>query len=160
MVMFGSLYATSGEDVYKAHCMSCHAIQNTKSFKMRAPGMPMVSMRLKNSLKEKEAFVTFVTDYIQNPSQEKGHCMPMAYKRFGTMPPIGKSLTKEQRNAVALWLYENFKGSWSESMGGKSCEMRNAKKQNAMKCGAGKCGGAESTQKNSAKCGAVSIPTH
>lgn len=113
-------------------------MQKMKKSKMKAPPMPMVSKRLKMKFQKKEDFVSFVTDYIQNPSREKGMCMPMAYKRFGVMPPIGKSLTEEERVAVASWLYENFKGSWGASMNGKMCEMRN--KKPSMKCGAGKCG--------------------
>jgi len=86
----------------------------------------------------KKEFVTFVKDYIQNPSQKKGYCMPMAYKRFGTMPPIGKGMTKEERDIVANWLYDNFKGKWEMNMDAKACSSRNSKKQ--MRCGAGKCG--------------------
>ncbi|WP_457749683.1 hypothetical protein [Sulfurimonas sp.] len=112
-------------------------MQKMQKSKMKAPPIPMVSKRLKMMLKSRKDFITFVEDYIQNPSKEKGFCMPMAYKRFGTMPPIGKSLSKKERALVAAWLYDNFKGSWGASMGGKMCEMRNKK---SMKCGAGKCG--------------------
>ena len=127
---------------------------------MRAPAMPMVSKRLKMMLKTREDFIAFVADYIQNPSQEKGFCMPMAYKNFGTMPPIGKGLTKEERGAVAAWLYDNFKGTWKGSGEGKMCEMKNR----GMKCGSGKCGGAKKEKKASkcgaGKCGSVKIETH
>ena len=134
-------------------------MQKMKKSGMKAPPMPMVSMRLKKMLKnDKEKFIAFVVDYIQNPSQEKGFCMPMAYKRFGTMPPIGKALTQEQRLTVATWLYDNFKGSWDNSAEGKMCDMKNQ----GMKCGGGKCGKAEkkSMKCGSGKCGAVAIPTH
>ena len=130
-------------------------MQKMQKSDMKAPPMPMVSKRLKMMLKSRAEFITFVDDYIQNPLKEKGYCMPMAYKRFGTMPPIGKSLSKEERTAVASWLYDNFKGSWGNSMNGKMCEMRN-KGMKEMKCGAGKCGG----KKSSMKCGAVKIQTH
>ncbi len=181
---FVSLQANSGEAVYKAKCVTCHAMkgmmdktqmqnmrqkmqtasqeekmamreqmmQKMQKSDMKAPPMPMVSKRLKMMLKSRKDFIAFVEDYIQNPSQAKGFCMPMAYKRFGTMPPIGKSLTKKERVAVAAWLYDNFKGSWGMSMGGKMCEMRNKN----MKCGAGKCG----MKQGSKKCGAVKIQTH
>ena len=166
--LFTSLYANSGEEVYKAKCMACHKMQgmmnklqmqemrqkmqnSSKEEKMamrekmmqkmqksdmKAPPMPMVSKRLKMQFKSRKDFISFVDDYIQNPSQDKGFCMPMAYKRFGTMPPIGKQMNKNDRHAVAAWLYDNFKGVWGASMGGKMCEMRNK----SMKCGAGKCG--------------------
>jgi len=107
---------------------------------MKAPAMQMVSMRLKKMTDSKEMFIVFVKDYIQNPSQAKGFCMPMAYKRFGVMPPIGKGLSDAEREAVAIWLYDTFEGSWDESMGAKSCEQKSAKtpgsqKRSGMKCG-------------------------
>ena len=168
-----SLQANSGEDIYQAKCVSCHAMKGMmdesqmkemrqkmqkaskeekmamrekmmdkmKKSDMKAPPMPMISKRLKMMLKTREEFIIFVDDYIQNPSEEKGHCMPMAYKRFGTMPPIGKALSKEERASVASWLYDNFKGSWGNSEGGKMCDMKNKNMKNkSMKCGAGKCG--------------------
>ena len=167
VVLMGALYANSGENVYKTKCIACHQMkgmmdmsemkkmrekmqgasaQEKKSMKaamkkkesgMRAPAMNMVSMRIKKMKPTKEAFIAFVEDYIQNPSQKKGVCMPMAYKRFGTMPPIGKGMSKEDRKLVATWLYENFSGSWDDSMGGAMCKNNNKK---SMKCGAGKCG--------------------
>ena len=75
--------------------------------------------------------------------------MPMAYKRFGTMPPIGKGLSEAEREAVANWLYTNFKGSWDNSMGGMMCKKNNAGSKG--KCGSGKCGGKSN---KSMKCGA------
>ena len=191
LLLSAGLYASSGEEIYKAKCAVCHKMQGLmtpqekqamqakmqnatkeermamreqmmlkmKKSGMRAPAMPMVSMRLKKMLgNDKKKFVAFVDDYIQNPSQEKGFCMPMAYKRFGTMPPIGKAMSKEERISVATWLYENFKGSWDKSADGKMCDMKNK----AMKCGGGKCGKAEkkSMKCGAGKCGTVKIETH
>ena len=189
LITMSVLYASNGEDIYKAKCAMCHAnkgmmskqemqnmrtkmqnatqeekmamrekmMQKMKKRDMKAPPMPMVSKRLKMKLSSRAEFITFVEDYIQNPSQEKGFCMPMAYKRFGTMPPIGKNLSKEERTTVAAWLYDNYKGNWGGSMDGKMCEMKN-RGMKSMKCGGGKCGGA--MKKGSAKCGAVKIETH
>lgn len=102
-----SLFAINGETVYIKHCMACHKMEKPKTG-LLAPPMPAVSKRLQRDIHTKEQFVAFVKDYIQNPSREKGHCSPKAFKKLGTMPPIGKSLTKEEREAVSLWLYENF----------------------------------------------------
>ena len=115
---------------------------------MMAPPMPMVSLRLKSKLKTKKEFIAFVEDYIQNPSQEKGFCMPRAYERFGTMPPIGKGMSTEERATIASWLYDNYKGSWDKSCEARNCELRNQQSRKETKCGAAKCGGS------------VKIPTH
>ncbi|MDF1876314.1 c-type cytochrome [Sulfurimonas sp. SAG-AH-194-L11] len=125
--------------------------EKMKKSGMRAPAMPMISARLKSNLKTRDEFITFVEDYIQNPSKKKGFCMPMAYKKFGTMPPIGKGMNKADRASVAAWLYDNYKATGM-------CEMKG--KMQGMKCGSGKCGASDKTEKSSSKCGAVSIPTH
>lgn len=134
-----SLYANSGQDIYKNSCAMCHAMQGMTGKSsmdmslMKAPPMPMVSQRLKMQLKTRDEFISFVDDYIQNPAKKKGFCMPMAYEKFGTMPPIGKTMSKEDRNIVSAWLYDNFKSTKMEM---KACKS----KSKAMKCGSGKCG--------------------
>lgn len=120
-----------------------------ESSDMKAPAMPMISMRIKHMTDSKEEFVAFVKDYIQNPSKEKGYCMPMAYKRFGVMPAVGKGMSEKERELVSQWLYDNFEGSWKDSMGGMMCENKNmmngsgkcgGQGNNSMRCGSGKCG--------------------
>jgi len=120
----------------------------------KAPDMPMVSLRLKKMLdNDRKKFIDFVDDYIQNPSQDKGYCMPMAYQRFGVMPPIGLGMSEAERHAVATWLYDDFKGSWDSSEDAQMCGKQNhgakkgkgkkcggSKNTKSMKCGAGKCG--------------------
>ena len=190
LLTVSALYATSGEDIYKAKCAMCHAnkgmmdkeqmqsmrekmqnaskeermamkqkmMQKMKKSGIKAPPMPMVSKRLKMKLATRADFIAFVEDYIQNPSQSKGYCMPMAYKRFGTMPPIGKSMTKKERATVAAWLYDNYKGSWGNAREDKMCEMRNRMLHGGKCAAASKCGTAQ--HQSSSKCGAVHIETH
>jgi len=81
---------------------------------LKAPPMSEVSARVKKFYPEEERFVEFVKDYITNPSREKGVCLPMAFKIFGVMPPIGRTLSEEEREAVAYWLYHRFTDSWEE----------------------------------------------
>ncbi len=157
-----SLFTVSGEEVYKSRCMACHKIidlqaqkqkmmalspqerqKAKKEFmkKMMAPPMNKVSARIKHFYPEKEGFVAFVKDYIVNPAKDKALCQQPALQRFGVMPPIGKSLSKEQINAVAVWMYDNFDEKWKNA---KSCAAdggkKGGKKKPAMKCGTGKCG--------------------
>lgn len=152
------LFASNGEEVFKKRCIACHKMDGKMDDKhMRAPSMKMVSMRVKKMTADQKAFVAFVEDYIQNPSKKKGFCMPMAYKRFGTMPPIGKSMSAKNRKAVALWLHDSFTGSWDKAMGGMMCKKKNAK----MKCGGNaksnmKCG---SKTGSSTKCGGTEAQT-
>lgn len=119
-----------GYEVYKKSCSACHReyVSSEEIMRFRkmammgkrppiaAPPMNEVSIRVKHFYPDEIDFIEFVKDYITNPSREKGVCMPMAYKLFGVMPPIGKSLTEEEKEAVAYWLYHNYKGSWKEFM--------------------------------------------
>ena len=127
-----------GYQVYKSKCSSCHIekmdmekmmmikrkVQKGGKPPFKAPPMVEVSARIKHFHPEEKDFVNFVMDYITNPSREKGLCMPMAFKMLGVMPPIGKSLTAEQKLAVATWLYRNFSAKWEDMHRGRKCRMR------------------------------------
>ena len=149
LLSVSGLLALDGEEVFKNKCASCHmetSMMGKSSVNMKAPSMNIISMRIKKVKGSKENFIAFVKDYIQNPSEEKGVCMPMAFKRFGTMPAIGKSMSEEERELVSQWLYDNFEGSWDGTEDARVCEKKNAgskcggSKKQGMKCGAGKCG--------------------
>lgn len=138
LILSSSLMAIDGESVYKSKCISCHQLkgmtdmsemkmmrQKMQESGMKAPSMNMISMRLKMKTTSKKEFISFVKDYIQNPSQDKGYCMPMAYKRFGIMPPIGKGMSEKEREVIAHWLYDNFNESWKNSKDAKMCKNNN-----------------------------------
>ncbi len=117
-----------GYQVYKKNCASCHllsvppekmmkireAIKSGSKPPIKAPPLEEVSARVKKFYPKEKDFVEFVVDYITEPSQDKGVCLPMAYKVFGVMPPVGKTMSKEDKEAVALWLYRNFHYTWEE----------------------------------------------
>ncbi len=128
-----TLFAETGKTVFEKYCISCHLeksrIDEDKA-KLKAPPMNRVSQRLKMNISSKQEFVAYVKDYIQNPSREKGFCRPKAYNRFGVMPPIGKAMTKEERQLIAVWLYRHFKAS-----SGRNCANEDQKQDKNMKCG-------------------------
>ncbi len=119
---------SKGYEIYQAKCSACHRERITKEEEMKfrkmamsgvrppinAPPMNEVSARVKHFYPTEEKFTAFVVDYITNPSREKGLCMPMAFKLFGVMPPIGKGMSEEEKKAVALWLYYNFNDRWED----------------------------------------------
>jgi len=167
-----ALNAQTGTAIYEAKCALCHQMkpmmdkekmmamtpQERMSMKekmmktMKAPPMSKVSAKVKFELKDdKAAFVAFVKDYIVNPSAEKSHCMPMALKKFGVMPAIGKSMKAEEIDAVANWLHDNFTNKWNPDDIGMMCKAEG----HSMKCGEGKCGGKMKSQTpKTSKCGA------
>jgi cytochrome c551/c552 len=106
LLLGGLLYATKGEAIFDAKCLSCHK-KNQKEFTkdLVAPTLPMIITRLKSQLLDQEEFEEFVVSYIVEPSQEKALCASQAILMFGLMPPIGKQLTPQERQAVATWMY-------------------------------------------------------
>jgi hypothetical protein len=142
-----SLPATqTGKQIFKKYCVSCHiktdiGARNKKKLR-HAPPMNRVSQRLKIFTNSKEEFITFAKEYIQNPSQKKGLCRPKAYKRFGVMPPIGKSMTQKEREIIVEWLYIYFDASKEKKASCATEDMRGSgSKCGGGKCGARKCGG-------------------
>ncbi len=165
-----ALNAQTGTEIYEAKCAVCHQMKpmmdkqkmmqmskeermsmKQKMMKtMKAPPMSKVSAKIKFDLKDdKTAFVAFVKDYIVNPSADKSHCMPMALKKFGVMPAIGKGMTAQELDTVANWLHDNFTEKWDMNDKGMMCQM----KDKGMKCGQGKCGGKMKNTEKSMKCG-------
>ena len=149
---------SSGMEIYETNCKGCHILQpmmdkekmmqmrmqermamKEKMMKnMKAPPMSKVSAKLKYDFKEdQQQVVAFIKDYIVNPSAEKAHCMPMALKRFGVMPAIGKSLSAEDLDTIARWVVDNFDEKWDEKAMHAECD---SGKNHGMKCGQGKCG--------------------
>ncbi len=116
--------------IYQNNCSMCHwetvspeqirdirkMVKEGKKPPFKAPPMSEVSARVKKFYPSEREFVNFVKDYITNPSKDKGVCLPMAYKIFGVMPPIGKNMSEDSKEAVAKWLYYRFKMSWEEFM--------------------------------------------
>ena len=162
------LFANSGEKVFDAKCAMCHKVVDMKERQemmkklppearkammekfvatLKAPPINKISARVKHFHPKKAEFVAFVTDYITHPDAKKALCMPMALKKFGTMPGVGVSMSEADKKAVASWMYDNFKEKWTEM---KACAADKEKK--GMKCGAGKCGGM--SKKPAMKCGA------
>ncbi len=117
-----------GYEVFKRSCSTCHRetmtpqelaeVRDTvmKGGKppIKAPPMSEVSARVKKFYPTEEEFVKFVKDYITNPSREKSVCLPRALKLFGVMPPVGRVLSDEEREAVARWLFHRFSDTWEE----------------------------------------------
>jgi len=121
-LLSSALFAVDGYEVYKQNCKSCHIEMISKAevlkniSKMKAPPMVEVSARLKENIKttdeeddvDRHLFILFVKDYIVNPNLDFSMCHAGALERFGTMPSLKGKITKEEANAVAIWLYDHY----------------------------------------------------
>lgn len=119
-----TLLGADGYKVYKDNCMKCHTEMMTKaealkSFtSLKAPPMIEVSNKLKDNIRtmdededvKRRVVIAFVKDYIDNPSVQYSMCESMAIERFGIMPSLKGKLNEAQKQAVAEWIYDRYKG--------------------------------------------------
>lgn len=118
------LYGADGYSVYQKHCMRCHAelMEKKEVLKvihtLKAPPMNEVSGRLRENIViadgdddvKRRVTVAFIKDYIENPSIQYSMCHPMAIEKFGIMPSLKGKLSDDERQAVAEWIIDRYKG--------------------------------------------------
>lgn len=121
VLSLGSLLASSGEEIFKTNCVSCHMMQKGKDIadksKMLAPPVFGIVRHTKEVHPTKEAFVAFVSDYIKNPSKDKAVCQKKAIDRFGLMPAVGQGMKDEDIKEVSEWLYDNIQSGSGKGRG-------------------------------------------
>jgi len=128
LLLSPSVYAqTSGEDLFKAKCASCHVtMRPSDTSTLVAPPAMGVMRHVKMTYGTKDAAVKFITEYALNPDESKAVCMADKIKRFGLMPSQKGNVTEAELKTIASWMYDNF-GSQGQGKGqgkghGKNCK--------------------------------------
>jgi mono/diheme cytochrome c family protein len=115
----------NGYVVYQKKCQMCHVERMNKNealkkFKtLKAPPMNEVSARMKENILTKgddeevlrELRLTFMRDYIINPSIDKSMCHMGALDKFDVMPSQKGKLTDAELHAVTEWVLDNYEGT-------------------------------------------------
>lgn len=116
---------STGKDLFVKKCSSCHILGMPKDMNtMVAPALNGVMRHIKMNFPQKEKAVAFIVDYALNPDPSKAVCMPQRIKKFGLMPSQKGNVTKEELEAIANWMFENypqkgFRGMRHKMMHGK-----------------------------------------
>ena len=108
-----SLFAgESGAELFKEKCAVCHMqTKPTPEQKknMVAPPVMGVMFHIKEKYgDDKKKAIEFIKDYVMNPSEDKALCLPRSIKRFGLMPSQKGSVTQEELEKIAEYMYDNF----------------------------------------------------
>ncbi len=110
-----SLLAQSGETLFTNYCASCHTTVvgvNESGGKVtpiyEAPYAGDVINKLKTETKTKEAFITFVKDYINEPDKRKSLYGKKAIKDFGLMPSLKGAMTESESTVLAEYMYSDY----------------------------------------------------
>jgi len=103
--------ASDGEEIYKKICSECHVMQMGWEIKdktaLKAPPFPGVTGAVRRTYNNEAQFVEFVSNYIKNPTRIRSRTKDAVFDRFGLMPNIGAAMSKEDREAVAKWMFNN-----------------------------------------------------
>ena len=104
-------FANEGENLFKMHCVSCHSLKMGYDIKdksmMLGPPAIGIARKIKPIFNNEEQFIEFIVDYLDNPSRIKARLKEDVIKKFGLMPKeIGQSLTKEDKQKIARWMYK------------------------------------------------------
>ncbi len=110
-----SLLAQSGEELFTNYCVGCHHSvvgvnesggEQTKVYE--APYAKEVIGKLKTETKTKEAFITFIKDYIDEPDTRKSLYGKKAIKDFGLMPSLKGAMSDEESTKLADYMYSDY----------------------------------------------------
>jgi len=105
-----------GEELLTQKCAKCHNLDMPpKSYENEiAPSMMAVTFHLKDFIKsnnpsEHEAkVVSFIKDYVVNPSREKSFCDKESLDSYGVMPSQKGNVTQDELDAIAHYMYQTF----------------------------------------------------
>ncbi len=101
----------SAKALFSQKCESCHMTTKPTQKQLTtivAPAIMGVMRHVKKEFSTQKDAVKFIVDYVLKPSREKSICMPKKLEKFGLMPSLKDSITKEELQQVAEYLYANF----------------------------------------------------
>ena len=110
--------SSTGASLFEAKCSMCHMTTHpTDKSTMLAPPVMGVMRHVKMRYPDKQSAVAFVSAYALNPQASKAVCMPQKIQRFGLMPSQQGSVTQEELEQIASWMYDNFPPKGFQSRG-------------------------------------------
>ena len=126
LLLASGLFALDGEKVFNDNCKSCHfgmitkaeLAQRFKAGEIKAPPMVEIAARLRNTITvntkndnadeiHRFTIISFIKEYMKNPSWDYYMCDSPAINRFDVMP-AQTQLTPEESQAVSEWIYDYF----------------------------------------------------
>jgi len=94
----------AGEQLYKAHCASCHGLSGGMDMSKRiAPPIAGVRRHYLDSYPDRDSFVMIIADWVENPDAGKS-LMPGAIRRFNIMPRL--TVDRQDVEKIAAYIYQ------------------------------------------------------
>lgn len=105
------LFASSGAELIKTKCASCHILTTPTAAmipNMKAPAMDAVMFHTNLSMSGKKEIKAFIMDYAVNPEISKSVCESNKVQQFGVMPSLKGKVSQEELSIIADHMIENF----------------------------------------------------
>lgn len=106
------IFANSAKELVDTKCTICHLASQPNASQrqnMIAPPMFGVMNNLGIHFKDdKKAITAFIKDYTVNPDEKKAVCQSHAITRFGVMPSQKGSVTSDELNKIANYLFDEY----------------------------------------------------
>jgi len=105
-----------GKILLEQKCTKCHDISlPPKTFEdEKAPPMMAVAFHVRSFIKTGDESqrvpkaISFVKDYVINPSENKSFCDKESLKSYGIMPSQKGKVTEDELEAIAEYMFSNF----------------------------------------------------
>jgi len=101
----------AGEVLVKSKCVKCHLPTTPTPEQMqtlKAPPFDAVLFHAKDALKEENAVKKHIIEFTLNPNVSKSVCESNKVAKFRLMPSQKGSVTKEELEKIADYLYANY----------------------------------------------------
>jgi len=106
-LLLNTLQADEAKSLFKSKCMFCHTTQSVvDKSKLLGPPADEVMLHVKEAYSNKKEAVAFMVDYILKPEVSKALCASM--DKFGLMPSMKSSVSKEEAKTISELMYEKF----------------------------------------------------
>jgi len=126
------IWASSGAELLKKNCASCHMLETPRFEQMSmvsAPPMDAVVFHIKLAMNDEKKMKDFIVDYALNPDASKSVCESNKVAKFGVMPSVKGNTSKETLEKIADYMLLEYPRKKFESM---IKEMQTNDKMNAL----------------------------
>lgn len=105
------MFASTGAELTKANCASCHMLTTPKPdmiSTMQAPPMDAVMFHINLVMQKKEEIKAFILDYVQYPDASKSVCESNKVQNFGVMPSLKGKVSVQDLETIAEYMIDNY----------------------------------------------------
>lgn len=105
------MFATTGADLTKTNCASCHMLTTPTPDMipdMKAPAMDAVMFHINLVMQDKKEIKDFIVDYVQYPKASKSVCESNKVQNFGVMPSLKGKVSEQDLALITEHIMANF----------------------------------------------------